>query len=58
MEIIKNQYQCSKCGAEYVNDVTEEEMRKEYVENYPNDPEMVVPKVIVCEDCYQELLGG
>ena len=55
MEIIKNLYQCSKCGTAHINDVTEEEMRKEYAKDFPNDPEMVEAITVVCDDCYREL---
>lgn len=48
-------YRCDDCGRIYIKGTSEDEMIEEYKENFPYDPEMKIPRVIICDDCYQEL---
>jgi len=58
-EMLKNYpnewYRCDSCGKIYKKGASEDEMKKEYKENFPNDPEMKIPRAIFCDDCYQKL---
>lgn len=47
-------YQCAKCKNIYIKKWTDEEARKEYKENFPNDPNVEYPVEVICDDCYRE----
>ena len=48
-------FRCDECGGIWMRGQSKEDMKKEYKENFPYDPEMKIPRGIICEDCYQEL---
>ncbi len=47
---------CGYCGDKYEDDpsYTEEDRIAEYKKNFPNDPNMELKQVDICEDCYKE----
>ena len=56
---MKEEIKCAHCRREYPRnpDFTEEDMRKEYAENFPDDPEMKEEVDLVCDDCYKEMIS-
>lgn len=45
---------CDKCGDEmgFDENWTEEDAKREYQSNFPNDPDMRVEVAGICDDCY------
>lgn len=48
-------FRCGECGFIFEKTTPEDELTKEYKENFPNDPEMKMPIALTCDDCYQKL---
>lgn len=55
--MLLSKYTCECCNEthEWNDDFTEEEMRKEYTGNFPDDPDMKEELVIICDDCYKKM---
>lgn len=51
----KEYFRCEQCGSIYKKETPENEMIAEYKENFPDDPEMQIPRAIICDDCYKEI---
>ena len=47
-------FRCDNCGGIWEKETPEVEMIAEYKKDYPNDPEMKIPRAIICDDCYKE----
>lgn len=47
-------YRCANCSGIWEKITPEDEMIEEYKKDYPNDPEMKMPRAIICDDCYKE----
>ena len=48
----ENWYHCAQCEEVYMKEWTDEEVKEEYKENFPELPD--VERAIICDDCYQE----
>lgn len=48
---------CEHCGKTFPRDetFTEEDMKAEYVKNFPDDPDMKEDIAIICDDCYKKV---
>lgn len=54
----QNEYTCEICNNtyKYVTDWTDEEAKKEYKENFPEESKAKEEKGIVCDSCYNEYI--
>ncbi len=50
----KKWFLCVECGGIWMKETSDEELDKEYKENFPNDPNREFPIDIICDDCYKE----
>lgn len=51
-------YLCSNCGQLFVSSWSDVEAMREYKKNFPKEFEQGVENVVVCDDCYSELIDA
>ena len=52
-----NEYRCENCLEVYEKDWSDDEAQAEYEANFPNAAKQGVPRAIVCDDCYKEMIA-
>lgn len=51
-----DEYTCAVCGETYKKGWSDEDAFEEYQETFPDVPENE-PMEVVCDDCYQRMMG-
>ena len=50
------EYTCSACGHTFLKSQTDEEAFEEFNDSFPDED--IEEGVLVCDDCYNEIMGG
>ena len=55
-DLESNEYKCAECNGIFVRGITEEETREQYKKEFPNETFNADTCVLICDDCYQDLM--